>query len=65
MTLHKSKGKEFDEVFIWEDYHNPLVHPDSTAKQLDESRYLLRVGATRAREKTTFLTVASQPCILL
>lgn len=65
MTLHKSKGKEFDEVFIWEDYHNPLVHRDSDEKQLNESRYLLRVGATRARERTTFLTVASQPCILL
>jgi len=65
MTLHKSKGKEFDEVFIWEDYYNPLVHQKSDGKQLNESRYLLRVGATRAREKTTFLTVASQPCILL
>lgn len=65
MTLHKSKGKEFDEVFIWEDYHNPVVHPESDEKQLNESRYLLRVGATRAREKTTFLTVASRPCILL
>lgn len=65
MTLHKSKGKEFDEVFIWEDYYNPIVHQNSSEKQLHESRYLLRVGATRAREKTTFLTVASQPCILL
>ena len=65
MTLHKSKGKEFDEVFIWEDFHNPLVHADSDEKQLNESRYLLRVGATRAREKTTFLTVQSRPCILL
>lgn len=65
MTLHKSKGKEFDEVFIWEDYHNPIVKPDSTEKEIHESRYLLRVGATRARQKTTFLTVASRPCILL
>lgn len=65
MTLHKSKGKEFDEVFIWEDFYNPLVHVHSDEKQLNESKYLIRVGATRAREKTTFLTVASQPCILL
>jgi len=65
MTLHKSKGKEFDEVYIWEDYHNPVVHPNSTEKELNESRFLLRVGVTRARERATFLTVASQPCILL
>ncbi|HEY0669167.1 MAG TPA: ATP-dependent helicase [Sphingobacteriaceae bacterium] len=65
MTLHKSKGKEFDEVYIWEDYFNPVVHPNSTEKELNESRYLLRVGVTRARERATFLTVASQPCILL
>jgi len=65
MTLHKSKGKEFDEVFIWEDYYNPLVRQQATAKEIVESRYLLRVAATRSRERTTFLTVASQPCILL
>jgi DNA helicase-2/ATP-dependent DNA helicase PcrA len=65
MTLHKSKGKEFDEVFIWEDFYNPLVRPDANAKELTESRYLLRVAATRSRERTTFLTVARQPCILL
>lgn len=65
MTLHKSKGKEFDEVFIWEDYYNPIVRRDANEKELIESRYLLRVGVTRAREKTTLLTVASQPCILL
>jgi DNA helicase-2/ATP-dependent DNA helicase PcrA len=65
MTLHKSKGKEFDEVFIWEDFYNPLVRPDSKPKDIIESRYLLRVAATRSRERTTFLTVAKQPCILL
>lgn len=65
MTLHKSKGKEFDEVFIWEDYYNPLVRHEASAKEIVESRYLLRVAATRSRERTTFLTVASQPCILL
>lgn len=65
MTLHKSKGKEFDEVFIWEDYYNPIVRSNENEKELIESRYLLRVAATRSREKTTFLTVGSQPCILL
>lgn len=65
MTLHKSKGKEFDEVFIWEDFYNPLVRPTASAKEISESKYLLRVAATRSRERTTFLTVANQPCILL
>ncbi|SEM27568.1 DNA helicase-2 / ATP-dependent DNA helicase PcrA [bacterium A37T11] len=65
MTLHKSKGKEFDEVFVWEDFYNPLVRPEANEKEIMESRYLLRVGATRARERSTFLTVASKPCILL
>lgn len=65
MTLHKSKGKEFDEVFIWEDYYNPLIRNGATEKDIAESRYLLRVAATRSRERTTFLTVASQRCILL
>lgn len=65
MTLHKSKGKEFDEVFIWEDYYNPLIRFQATPKDIADSRYLLRVAATRSRERTTFLTVAAQPCILL
>ena len=65
MTLHKSKGKEFDEVFIWEDYYNSLVNPNSTEKEITEARYLLRVAVTRARKRSTFLTVGSKPCILL
>lgn len=65
MTLHKSKGKEFDEVIIWEDFYNPLVRPNATEKDVTESRYLLRVAATRSRDRTTFLTVGNQPCILL
>jgi len=61
MNIHKSKGKEFDEVIIWEEAHHPIVYP----KSIDQGRLLLRVGVTRARTYTTFLTPSWSPCILL
>jgi DNA helicase II / ATP-dependent DNA helicase PcrA len=61
MNIHKSKGKEFDEVIIWEEPYKPIVHPDS----VQEGTLLLRVAITRARSYTTLLTPARMPCILL
>lgn len=61
MNIHKSKGKEFDEVIIWEEYKKPLVYPGF----IDEGKLLLRVAVTRARSFTTILTPALEPCILL
>ncbi|MDP9955038.1 DNA helicase-2/ATP-dependent DNA helicase PcrA [Epilithonimonas hungarica] len=63
MNLHKSKGKEFDEVIIWEELYNPIVNPDP--KRTEQDKLALRVAVTRARKLTTFLTPISQPCILL
>lgn len=61
MNIHKSKGKEFDEVIIWEEYKKPLVYPGDE----DQGRLLLRVAVTRARSFATILTPAAEPCILL
>ncbi|WP_286843559.1 MULTISPECIES: UvrD-helicase domain-containing protein [Sphingobacterium] len=63
MNLHKSKGKEFDEVIIWEELYNPIVSPDS--KRTEQDKLVLRVAVTRAKKLTSFLTPAGQPCILL
>jgi DNA helicase II / ATP-dependent DNA helicase PcrA len=65
MTLHKSKGKEFDAVLILDDSHNsPLIfckepHP------FNRSRKLLRVGITRAKHYVLMLTDMYDPSFLL
>lgn len=65
MTLHKSKGKEFDAVVILDDSKNsPLIfcreqHPFS------RSRKLLRVGITRAKHHVLLLTDLFNPSPLL
>jgi DNA helicase-2/ATP-dependent DNA helicase PcrA len=50
MTLHKSKGKEFDGVVIVEGFcGGALLRPDE-APHYEPSRRVLRVGITRARQ---------------
>lgn len=63
MNLHKSKGKEFDEVIIWEELYNPIINPDP--KRIEQDKLVLRVAVTRARKLTSILTPIGQPCILL
>ncbi len=65
MTIHKSKGKEFDEVIIWDEQYRPLVSTNSIPARVQQDRIVLRVAATRARNMATFLTPAASPCILL
>lgn len=76
MNLHKSKGKEFDEVIIFDGF-NSYSRETKTFFPGDFSRICfgnqrnvdtkqcLRVAITRAREKTTFLTPHFIPCALL
>ena len=62
MTIHKAKGKEFDEVIIFEGAYSDrfIVNND-----LGKARLLLRVAATRAKHRVDILTPAKDPCILL
>ena len=64
MTMHKSKGKEFDEVIVYE-RHNPpcdrFVKDETTEDDLDARRRLLRVAITRAKNKVTILTPDRYP----
>lgn len=63
MTIHKAKGKEFDEVIIYEGlYHNRIV---SKADRIDQARLNLRVAVTRAKRHTLILTPKDDPCPLL
>ncbi len=59
MTLHASKGLEFDVVFLCglEDGLFPLASVTKTQSELEEERRLLYVGITRAR-KQLFLSYA-------
>ena len=63
MTIHKAKGKEFDEVIIYEGlYHNRIV---SKPDRVDQARLNLRVAVTRAKNHTLILTPVKNPCPLL
>jgi DNA helicase-2/ATP-dependent DNA helicase PcrA len=61
MNIHKAKGKEFDEVIIWEEPYKPIVFMETKQQDI----LTLRVAVTRARLFTTFLTPQSSPSIIL
>lgn len=65
MNIHKAKGKEFDEVIIWEEKYKEIVYQSNNPGTLQQSKLLLRVAVTRARTRTTFLTPGWSPCVLL
>jgi len=55
MTMHKSKGKEFDGVVLVEGkYRSPFFTPED-APLFERSRRLLRVAITRARQAVTLI----------
>ena len=64
MTIHKAKGKEFDEVIVFEGpFQRYFVQrgPDSERS----ARFNLHVAATRARTLLTVMTPSINPCPLL
>lgn len=57
MTLHRSKGREFDAVAIVDLLDGFVPHwTASTADEIDEGRRLLYVGITRARKVLFYFT---------
>ncbi|MEM9411446.1 MAG: UvrD-helicase domain-containing protein, partial [Planctomycetota bacterium] len=65
MTIHKSKGKEFDEVVIYEGVHRDRIVRDTTdEKEVAQAILSLRVAASRARHRVTLLTPKANPCPL-
>ncbi len=65
MTMHKSKGKEFDGVILLHLGRLSPFSPDAEQAPHQKSRRLLRVGITRARRHTLLLTDARSVSPLL
>lgn len=62
MNIHKSKGKEFDEVIIYEGSFQRILRNGADEKQKAQALLALRVAVTRAMKKTLILTPKKEPC---
>lgn len=66
MTIHKSKGKEFDEVVVYEGVHaDRIVRQPDQEQVVAQARLSLRVAVSRAKKRVTILTSKQKRCELL
>lgn len=66
MTIHKSKGKQFTEVIIYEGaFQGRILRQNADDRAEAQARLSLRVGVTRAERFSTILTPARNPCPFL
>lgn len=66
MTIHKSKGKEFSEIIVFEGFYGSrIVRANATDNEVAQATLALRVAVTRAMNHATILTPQSDPCPFL
>ncbi len=76
MNMHKSKGKQFDEVIIFEGWplqsrgtihaNTDRIVRENLAKNIsDQNAQNFRVSITRGKSRVTILTPQSNHCVLL
>lgn len=63
MNIHRAKGKEFDEVFLYEERWVPFVRDSET--DFTNARLAFNVAVTRARQRVTILTPKARPSRLI